>query len=184
MKTVAKLVEFSLMARVVVEEGATQDEIIKASYKKIQDKIDNEELGDNLVECDDDLECPSGTFETDNPSIDKVILNVEEKTYIVIGKGLPVQIKKFQDFSDWDSVKDIDGEPIFDVQIDAEEYDCKCCEGDMHYNFQYVNLIWSNKEKLYRMGLDYDNPKELIITEVSIAQVVADLLEKEYKKIR
>jgi len=174
MKTVAKLVEFSLMARVVVEEGATQDEIIKASYKKIQDKIDNEELGDNLVECDDDLECPSGTFESDNPSIDKVILNVEEKQYVVIGKGLPIQVKKFTDFSDWDSVNDTNGEPVFDVQMDEDED-----MGKTIYIFQYVNLEWDIKEKLYRTGLDYENPDELIVTETPIAQVVADLFQKK-----
>ena len=65
MKKVARLVEFSLMTRVVVDENATQDEIIKASYKGIQAKIDNEELGDNLVENELDEECPFGTFDTD-----------------------------------------------------------------------------------------------------------------------
>ena len=179
MKKVARLVEFSLMTRVLVYEDATEDDIIKASYKGIQDKINNQELGDNLVENDLDEECPFGTFETDDPSIDKVILNVEDKQYLVMGKGLPIQIKKFQDFSDWDSVKNMDGEPVFDVQMDAEEYDCKCCEGKMHYNFQYVDLEWDRKAQLCMMGSDYNNPKELIITQDSIAQVVADLFQNK-----
>ena len=172
MKKVARLVEFSLRTRVVVDENATEDEIIRASYKGIQDKITNEELGDNLVECDLDDECPIGTFDTDEPSIDKVILNVEEKQYVVIGKGLPVQIKKFQDFSDWDSVKDMKGEPVFDMQMD-EDID----RGKTVYCFQYVDLVWDCKQNNYMMGSDYRNAKELIITQDSIAQVVADLFQ-------
>lgn len=61
----AKLVEFSLMVRVIVDENATEDEIIAASYPKVQDKIDSRELGDNLVSNEPDEECPFGTFESD-----------------------------------------------------------------------------------------------------------------------
>lgn len=173
MKKVARLVEFSLRTRVIVDENATDDEIIRASYKGIQDKITNEELGDNLVEAELDEECPFGTFDVDEPSIDKVILNVAEKQYVVIGKGLPVRVIRFGNFSDWDSVNDKNGEPIFDIQIDEDED-----RGKTVYNFQYVNLVWDNKEGLYKMGLDYNNAKELIVTETPIAQVVADLFQK------
>ncbi len=62
---VAKLVMFSLMTRVLVDENATDDEIIAASYAGIQDKIDNRELGDNLESIEDDEECPCGTFDSD-----------------------------------------------------------------------------------------------------------------------
>lgn len=58
MGKVAKLVEFSLMVRVVVDENATEDEIIAASYPKVQDKIDNRELGDNLASIEADEEMP------------------------------------------------------------------------------------------------------------------------------
>jgi len=69
MKKVARLVEFSLRTRVIVDENATEDEIIRASYKGIQDKINNEELGDNLVENELDEECPLGTFDSDTENI-------------------------------------------------------------------------------------------------------------------
>jgi hypothetical protein len=69
MRKVARLVEFSLMTRVIVDENATEDQIIEASYKGIQDKINNRELGDNLVENELDEECPFGTFDTDLPTI-------------------------------------------------------------------------------------------------------------------
>lgn len=55
---VAKLVAFSLMTRVIVDENATDDQIIAAAYKGVQDKIDNRELGDNLESIEDDEEMP------------------------------------------------------------------------------------------------------------------------------
>jgi len=54
----ALLVEFSLLVRVVVDENATDDQIIEASYSKVQDKINNRELGDNLTSIEDDEEVP------------------------------------------------------------------------------------------------------------------------------
>jgi hypothetical protein len=65
MGKVAKLVYFSMMTRVVVDENATDEEIIKACYPSIQAKIDNNELGENLEDIDDDGECPIGTFKDD-----------------------------------------------------------------------------------------------------------------------
>jgi len=56
----ALLVEFSLLVRVIVDENATDDQIIEASYSKIQDKINNRELGDNLASIEDDEEIPYG----------------------------------------------------------------------------------------------------------------------------
>ncbi len=60
MAKVAKLVEFSLMVRVIVDENATDDEIIEKCYPKVQDKINNRELGDNMTSCEDDEEVPFG----------------------------------------------------------------------------------------------------------------------------
>lgn len=58
MSKVAKLVAVSFLTRVIVDENATQDEIIKASEQGFRDKIDNHEIGDNLEYIDDDTECP------------------------------------------------------------------------------------------------------------------------------
>lgn len=66
MKKVAKLVEFSLLVRVIVNENATDDQIIEASYPKIQDKINSRELGDNLVSVEEDEEVPFGEAPDDN----------------------------------------------------------------------------------------------------------------------
>jgi hypothetical protein len=60
MAKVAKLVMVSLMTRVIVDENATEDQIIAASYKGFQAKIDNRELGDNLESIEDDEELPYG----------------------------------------------------------------------------------------------------------------------------
>ncbi|MEK6829790.1 MAG: hypothetical protein AABY15_06750 [Nanoarchaeota archaeon] len=56
----AMLVEFSLMVRVIVDENATDEQIIEASYPKIHDKINNRELGDNCVSIENDEEVPFG----------------------------------------------------------------------------------------------------------------------------
>ena len=169
MKKVAKLVSFTLTTRVIVDEDASDDQIIKACYPKIIDKIDNRELGDNLESIEYDEECPFGTFETDSPTIDRVILNVGERLYLVIGKGIPVQIIKFDDFSDWDSVQNLDGTPVFDIQIDNDP-DC-----DEPYQFQYVNLIWREDEDNWEVGMDYQGVK-VEVTTTPIAQIVVDLL--------
>lgn len=57
---VAKLVMVSLMTRVIVDDSATDEQIIQASYKGFQAKIDNRELGDNLESIEDDEEVPYG----------------------------------------------------------------------------------------------------------------------------
>lgn len=65
-KKVAKLVYFSLITRVVVDEDASDEEIINSCYPNIQAKIDNNELGENIEDIRNDTECPSGSFEFDN----------------------------------------------------------------------------------------------------------------------
>lgn len=61
---VAKLVTCSLMCRVVVKNGATEEEIIEAARAKFSEKIQSE-LGDNIETIEDDEECPFGTFDGD-----------------------------------------------------------------------------------------------------------------------
>jgi hypothetical protein len=60
MAKVAKLVMVSLMTRVIVDENATDEQIIEASYSGFQAKLDNRELGDNLESIEDDEEIPYG----------------------------------------------------------------------------------------------------------------------------
>jgi len=170
MSKVAKLVYYSFVTRVVVEDDATQEDIIRESKRRILEKVNNE-LGENLEEIIDDEECPVGAFDTDLPSIHRVLLNVEEKTYSVIGKVLPVQVRKFDNFSDWDSVEDLNGEPVFDVQID-DDPDC-----DNPYQFQYVNLIWIEDEGNWRMGLDYEGVVPEVVTE-PITEILVKMLQK------
>lgn len=57
MSKVAKLVYISLATRVVVDENATEDEILNAARSKFIVKV-QEELGENLEEILDDTECP------------------------------------------------------------------------------------------------------------------------------
>lgn len=135
MKKVARLVEFSLRTRVVVDENATDDDIIKASYKGIQAKISNQELGDNLVEAELDEECPFGTFDDDNPTIDRVILNSNTKEYLIVGKGMRTEKISFDEFEEWNSIDSRDGNTMFDIQMDNYL-------GETKYDFQYIELEW------------------------------------------
>ena len=178
MRKVAKLVAYSFMTRVVVDEDATEKQIIDASKRMIKLKV-QDELGENLESIEDDEECPIGTFETDLPTIDKVILNPSENQYVVIGKGIPVQVKRFDDYSDWDSVNDLNGEPVFDVQIDFDD-SVKMDDENKYYQFQYVNLIY-DEDGNASTGLDYKCANELIITQTPLAQVIADLFKNNPK---
>lgn len=178
MRKVAKLVAYSFMTRVVVDEDATEKQIIDASKRMIKLKV-QDELGENLESIEDDEECPIGTFETDLPTIDKVILNPSEKQYVVIGKGLPVQVRRFDDYSDWDSVNDLNGEPIFDVQIDFDD-SVKMDDKDKYYQFQYVNLIY-DEDGNASTGDDYHCANELVVTEIPLAQVIAELFQNNPK---
>ena len=178
MRKVAKLVAYSFMTRLVVDEDATEKQIIDASKRMIKLKV-QDELGENLESIEDDEECPIGTFDTDLPTIDKVILNPSEKQYVVIGNGLPVQVRRFDDYSDWDSVNDLNGEPIFDVQIDFDDSVVEK-DTDKYYQFQYVNLIY-DEDGNASTGLDYHCANELVVTETPLAQVIADLFKNNPK---
>lgn len=176
MSKVAKLVYFSLMTRVVVDENATEDDIIKASYPNIQAKIDNRELGDNLEEIDDDLECPFGTFDTDDPRVTVVLLSTVDQKYVVTGKGIPTQIKEFQHYSDWDSIEGMDGEAVLDCQIDFDD-SVKLKNENEYYQFQTVNLVKDNEGNI-SMGYDYDNADELIVSHKPLAEAIIEFKDK------
>lgn len=60
-KQVAKLVYFSLLVRVVVDEDATEEEIIAMAEPRIRDKVEGGELGENLEKIVEDLECPANS---------------------------------------------------------------------------------------------------------------------------
>lgn len=68
MTKVAKLVTISLMTRVVVDENASDENIMEIAKQKFIEKVKNEAL-ENLEEIVDDTECPCGTFYTD--TVDK-----------------------------------------------------------------------------------------------------------------
>jgi len=177
MSKVARLVEFSLLTRVIVDENATEDQIIKASYKGIQAKIDNRELGDNLVENDLDDECPCGTFDTDDPRVTVVLLSTVDKKYVVSGRGIPTQIIEFRDYSDWDCIKGMDGNDVmFDCQIDFDD-SVELKNPNEYYQFQTVNIVEKEDGSL-SMGYDYDNADELIVSHKPLAEAIVEFSDK------
>lgn len=67
MAKVAKLVCVSLMTRVIVEDGLSEDDELDAIAGQARtnfiDKLTNDALGDHLENIELDEECPYGTFE-------------------------------------------------------------------------------------------------------------------------
>ena len=57
MSKVAKLVSVSLITRVIVDEGASESEILELAGIKLAEKIQHE-LTEHLEEIEDDVECP------------------------------------------------------------------------------------------------------------------------------
>ena len=64
MSKVAKLVMVSMMTRIVVDENATDEQMLEASKPAFLMKI-NTELNEHLEQIVDDTECPFGTFDED-----------------------------------------------------------------------------------------------------------------------
>ena len=177
MKKVAKLVSFTLQTRVIVNENATDEDIISMSYPNIRKKLDNQELGENLEEIVDDKECPFGTLESDDPCVEVVLLSTIDKKYIVSGRGIPTQIIPFEQFSDWDSIKDFDGNAVLDCQIDYDD-SVKMANTDKYYQFQTVDLVEVDGE--ITMGNDYRglDEIELIVTPMSLSFAILEHSDK------
>jgi hypothetical protein len=64
MSKVAKLVFVSMMTRIVVEENATDAQMLEAAKPAFLEKVSTE-LGEHLEQIVDDTECPFGTFDED-----------------------------------------------------------------------------------------------------------------------
>jgi hypothetical protein len=64
-RPVAKLLTVSMMTRVIVDEEATDEEIVEAGRKGLLTSLLNDCM-ENVEEIRDDEECPYGTFDTDN----------------------------------------------------------------------------------------------------------------------
>jgi len=57
MSKIAKLVCVSLMTRVIVDESATEEQILEQAKSHFTDKI-NTEIGEHVESIEDDEECP------------------------------------------------------------------------------------------------------------------------------
>ena len=62
---VAKIVIFTLMTRVIVEDTDSEEKLIELAKENILVKIHNDELGENLETHFDDEELPFGSLSTD-----------------------------------------------------------------------------------------------------------------------
>lgn len=107
---VAKLVLVSLMTRVIVEEDATQEQILEAAKPQFIDKVKTD-LADNLEEITDDEEVPYGESPNDkNPPVEN-----EKKEAL---HNIEILIKSCEEGrdEDWDTTTD-EGREGFDDMI-------------------------------------------------------------------
>lgn len=89
-KKVAKLVLWSPMTRVVVDEDATYDEIVEAARDKFKGKLDWEYEA-NIEEVLDDEECP---YDPEEEGVDRVFITAQVPTTYQLNSiasfGLPI----------------------------------------------------------------------------------------------
>jgi len=117
-----------------------------------------------------DDECPFGTFDTDLPTIDRVILNPNTKEYLIIGKGMRTEKISFDEFEEWNSIDSADGNTMFDIQMDN-------CEGEFIYDFQYVELEWYDDN--WHQTSNYVGVK-VEVTELPINEEFIKLFKNNY----
>lgn len=86
------------------------------------------------------------TVESKFAQVDECILDKENFEYTVHGFLIPRQTIKFDTYSDWDCIKGVMGQPIFDCQIDEDE--------DINgriYQFQIVDLNYDVDEGIFNL---------------------------------
>ena len=113
MAKIAKLVMVSLMTRVIVEDTASEEEILNEARGRFHNIVEND-LSENLESIEDDTECP---YEDGEEYKDKYghILKIDDEVDAPIGSGDDAwryaflgQIKDFRDGCA--VVVDMDGE--------------------------------------------------------------------------
>jgi hypothetical protein len=113
MSKVAKLVTISLMTRVIVDENASEEEILNSARPKFIQKV-QEELSENLEEIWYDNECPYDP-EFDNtlePLVRQVVHDEDENT---IPDSIQVGVYYYED--------DETGKPVFDTDSMMDEFE-------------------------------------------------------------
>ena len=73
MAKVAKLVCISLMTRVIVEEGLSEEDELNVIANQVRaacvEKIMNDGIGDHLESIEEDTECPYGSILSDSENL-------------------------------------------------------------------------------------------------------------------
>lgn len=97
MKKVAKLVYVTLLTRVIVDEDATDEEIIAVAKPNYLDKIHNNELIENIEKIVEDEECPYS-----EDTLDKLIIKVLKKSFVLSEKVIKDVSRVYETSTDTD----------------------------------------------------------------------------------
>jgi len=65
MARIAKLVCVSLMTRIIVDEDATEEQMMEQARPQLIEKLQEDGLLDHVENIEDDEECPFGIFNED-----------------------------------------------------------------------------------------------------------------------
>lgn len=86
--------------------------------------------------------------------IEKVSINIDKQMYTVEGVGMPVQTFRYTEIGEWNTVKNTEGEYIFDIQIDYDDYD--------GWTIQFVDLV-DGENGCLKQGEKFNSIKPKII---------------------
>jgi hypothetical protein len=99
----------------------------------------------------------------------KATYDLDTKVLTIFGNNIKTFVETIDEMGEWRTVNDLDGNPLFDVQLDFDD----SIDENKHtklnvenYNLQYVNLIrLSDNEdgQMYEMGHNWQNAELTII---------------------
>lgn len=98
--------------------------------------------------------------------IELVYINNKDKEYLVIGDNIRNEVIKFDEYDEWNTVYDLNNEPIFDIQIWTD-----IDNGEPIYGIQYVDLI-IDENGIISMGDNWMNPTGIIIVDKPLNEVI------------
>ncbi len=123
---VAKFVEVTITARVIVDENATEEQILEAAKKRIQYKALNE-YSESGVKVYNDEDCPyDPTDPEDNPNVEEFVRN-----FGLTDKNMATVLKGF-DFKDVDN-----------------EFTMAECARNCGFIYSFVHKRWFDKNYRY-----------------------------------
>ena len=110
----------------------------------------------------------------------KAVFDLSTNQLTVIGNDIQTLIFTVTEMGEWNTVNDLEGNPLFDIQLDHDDYasDGGSLTNPINYSIQYVNLIKGFSD-VVEQGEDWRNAELTVITSQPYLQVLG--ISNEYK---